>query len=137
MGLPPDVREIPGLAKAVSGRMAAAGQRLNGTGIDLGEPAGRCLPLREIFAPDRRWTRKLKNHALRLARTCGWNCFRTTLRLSQGEYTMRIRRATMEISWGGSEKALTTEVDREAFLEHLAREPIPLAVDKQARKGLA
>lgn len=135
MGLPPDVREIPGLAKAVSDRMAAAGQRLAATGIGLGEPAGRCRPLREIFAPDGLWTRKLKSSALQLAQTCGWNCLRTTLRLAQGKYAMRIRRATVEISWSGSEKALTTDVDRAAFLERLAQGPIPLSAEKQARKG--
>ena len=51
LGLPLQLRNFPGSHAAVSHRMAAMSHRMTRTGLDLGLPPPRPLPLRELFLP--------------------------------------------------------------------------------------
>ena len=134
--IPAELRNLPNLAASVSDRMAASAHRLGGTGLSLGELADRCRPLRELFDPGPGWNARQERAAAALAKDCGWNCVRTTIRLGRGSYEMRVVGSALEVSWYGWSKNVKTAVSREAFLELLAQEPVSLRNETRVRKLL-
>lgn len=134
--IPAELRDLPNLAASVSDRMAAAAHRHGETGLGLGELADRCRPLRELFDPGPGWNARQERAAAALAKDCGWNCVRTTIRLGKGSYEMRVVGSALEVSWDGGPQRVKSVVNREAFLKSLAREPVSLKNEKRVRKRL-
>ena len=132
LGLPLELRGAPGLQEAVSHRMATMAHRIADTGIDLGTPPPRPLPLRELLTPGPRgWSKAQGEAALLLARECRWDCIQTRISLGKGEYRLVVDAKGMHVLIAGEAKAVVTEVDRERFFVDLAHERI---ADKQERK---
>lgn len=134
LGLPEDVRAQPGMAAAVSHRMAAMAHRISGTGMDLGTPPSRCIPLRELFAPGARgWSVKQKEAALLLARENKWDFVHTKISLGKGEYQVVINGSGAHILLPGEVKAVATEVDMTQFFNMLPEAPITRKIDQKVR----
>ncbi len=132
LGLPLQLRHLPGSQAAILHRMAAMAHRMAGTNISLGSPPSRPLPLRELFSlGPKGWSATQKNAALLLARECKWNCIQTRVSLGKGEYQMIVDGGGMHVIISGEAKAVITEVDREQFLGALASTTLS---DKQDRK---
>ncbi len=132
LGLPLQLRNSPGSQGAISHRMAAMAHRMAGTGLNLGSPPSRPLPLRELFLLGQKgWSTAQKDAALVLARDCKWDVIQTRVSLSKGDYRLVVDGGGMHIIIAGEAKAVATEVDREQFLIALASTPIS---DKQDRK---
>lgn len=132
LGLPLQLRNFPGSQAAILHRMAAMAHRMAGTGLNLGSPPSRPLPLRELFLPGQKgWSAAQKDAALVLARECKWGCIQTRVSLGKGDYRLVVDGSGMNIIIAGEAKAVVTEVDREQFLIALASTPIS---DKQDRK---
>ena len=132
LGLPLQLRNSPGSQAAISHRMAAMAHRMAGTGLNLGSPPSRPLPLRELFLPGQKgWSAVQKDAALVLARECKWGCIQTRVSLGKGDYRLVVDGGGMHIIVAGEAKAVATEVDPEQFLGALASTPIS---DKQDRK---
>ncbi len=132
LGLPLQLRNSPSSQAAILHRMAAMAHRMAGTGLNLGSPPSRPLPLRELFLlGPKGWSAAQKDAALVLARECKWGCIQTRVSLGKGEYRLVVDGSGMHIIVAGEAKAVATEVDREQFLGALASTPIS---DKQDRK---
>jgi hypothetical protein len=132
LGLPLQLRNFPGSQAAILHRMAAMAHRIAGTGLDLGSPPSRPLPLRELFLLGQKgWSAAQKDAALVLARECNWSVIQTRISLGKGDYRLVVDGSGMNIIIVGEAKAVVTEVDREQFLIALASTPIS---DKQDRK---
>ncbi|MDP2792595.1 MAG: hypothetical protein Q8O25_00705 [Sulfurisoma sp.] len=132
LGLPLQLRNFPGSQVAISHRMAAMAHHMAGTGLNLGSPPSRPLPLRELFSfGPKGWSAAQKDAALVLARECKWGCIQTRVSLGKGDYRLLVDGGGMHIIVAGEAKAVETEVDREKFFSALASAPIS---DKQDRK---
>jgi hypothetical protein len=132
LGLPLQLRNFPSSQAAILHRMAAMSHRMAGTGLNLGSPPSRPLPLRELFLlGPKGWSAAQKDAALVLARECKWGCIQTRVSLGKGDYRLLVDGGGMHIIVAGEAKAVATEVDREQFLIALASTPIS---DKQDRK---
>ena len=134
-GLPNSLRDFPGLADAVSDRMAAMSHRLAQTGVNLGTPAARCQPLREAFAAAGAWDARRTKAAVDLAERNGWKCIETTIRLGEGDYEIRVKRSGLEIVFGKPPRISST-VNRASFFDLLARERISSHDEERTRKAL-
>lgn len=135
-GLPVTLRDIPGLAPAVSHRMAVLAHRIAGSGISLGAGVARCKPLREMFQAETEWSAKYREAAAELSRECDWDCVRTEIVLPLGEYELIVERKGIRIVVPGQDPPVTTKVDREGFLKHLARARLSTELESTARKRL-
>ncbi len=132
LGLPHELRDHPGLQDAVSHRMAAMAHRMTKSGIGLGEPPNRPIPVRELFVPGPRgWLKIQEEAALMLARECKWSCIQTRISLGTGDYRLGVDGKGMHILIAGEAKAVETEVDSEQFFINLARD---FLTSKQERK---
>ena len=110
MSLPLRLRDHPGLADAVSHRMARMSHRISGTGLELGEPPARIRPLRELFGDGSAWRAREKSAALGLARTQKWDCVHTRINLGPGEYRLTVKGGSTVIELPG-EPRIEPEVD--------------------------
>ena len=135
-GLPVTLRETPGLAPAVSHRMALLAHRIAGSGVSLGPGVARCRPLREIFQAETEWSARHREAAAELSRECDWDCVRTEIVLPLGEYELIVERKGIRIVVPGQDPPVTTKVDREGFLKHLARARMSTELESTARKRL-
>jgi hypothetical protein len=132
LGLPLQLRNFPGSQAAILHRMAAMAHRMASTGLNLGSPPSRPLPLRELFLLGAKgWSVAQNDAALLLARECKWNCIQTRVSLGKGDYRLVVDGCGMHIIVAGEAKAVATEIDREQFFSALASAPIS---DKQDRK---
>lgn len=135
--LPLELRDVPdGLGQAVTHRMAAMAHRLEGTGIDLGDPPPRCRPLRELFTSEARWRARQRRASLLLARKSGWDCIETTVRLRGGTYELRVGRGGLQIVCKGEPAAVSVEAHPERFFKCLSHARIKGKLDAEVRKGL-
>ncbi len=134
-GLPLPLRDVPGLADAVSHRMAQMAHRIAGTDIDLGTPPARARPLRELFGDGRAWGAKHNAAAAELARALKWDCVRTRIRFAQGEYKLTVQGGSVYIDLPG-EPGLDTRVDPERFFRCLAETRVGAGVEEKVRKTL-
>lgn len=138
IGLPLELRYMPGLNRAVSHRMAAMAHRKAKTGIELGSPPLRCRPLRELFIPGAKgWTSKQKDAALNLARAMKWDCISTKISLGKGDYKLKVDGAGVHIFLQGEVKAVNTDIDPQTFLSLLSKtRMINQKTDKKIREDL-
>ena len=114
LSLPLRLRAHPGLANAVSHRMAKMSHRIAGTGLDLGEPPARVRPLRELFGDGTTWRAGEKSAALELSRARKWDCVHTRINLGPGEYRLTVKGGSTLIDLPG-EPRITPEIDPERF----------------------
>lgn len=137
LGLPLELRELPGLQEAVPHRMAAMAHRIADTKIDLGSPPPRPMPLRELLIPGPRgWNKGQRMAALTLARDRKWSGIQTRITLGKGDYRMEVDGKGMHVLIEGEARAVVTEVDREQFYDHLANERLTRKQERQARELL-
>lgn len=121
LGLPLNIRDSPGLEKAVCHRMAVMAHGIARTKIDLGPPPERPRPLRELFMPGPRgWTKAQREAAVHLALDAGWSGIQTRIKLGKGEYRVEIKSNGLEIIVDGDAKSVFTEVDPDIFFSNLA-----------------
>ena len=118
LSFPLRLRAHPGLADAVSHRMAKMSHRISGTGLDLGEPPARVRPLRELFGDGSAWRAGERSAALELSRARKWDCVHTRINLGPGEYRLTVKGGSTEIELPG-EPRITPEIDPERFFAHL------------------
>ncbi len=136
LGLPLALRGGFGIQAAITQRMAALAHRIGGTGLDLGVPPPRPLPLRELFELNARgWSKSQKEAALLLVREQKWGCIQTRISLGKGEHRMEGNSAGLHILVEGDVK-VATEVDPARFLQNLAQAPIVDKLDRKVRESL-
>jgi hypothetical protein len=132
--LPLELRDHPGLQDAVSHRMAAMAHQRANSGITLGVPPNRPIPLRELFMPGPGgWSKAQKKVALELARTCKWSCIQTRVDLGKGDYRMLVDGKGVHILMAGEAKAVVIEVDHEKFFADFANERLSVKQDRKVR----
>jgi len=135
LGLPSSLRDRPGLSAAVSHRMAGMAHHLSGSGIELGAPPPRCLPLREVFFPGLRGlSSKQRQAAAYLALQAKWNCVHTKISLGRGDYRLVIDGSGTHILLPGEVKAVTVEPDMAEFFRKLAEAPDDRQLDSKVRE---
>jgi hypothetical protein len=135
LGLPMELRNFPTLQAAVCHRMAALSHRISDTGLSLGAPPIRPLPLREVLAAGPKgWSAPQKEAAQLIAKEGKWDCIQTRVTLGKGDYRISVDGAGLHILIAGEAKAVMTEVDREKFFASLAVEAIPLKLDRKVRE---
>lgn len=136
MAMPSSLRTVPGLYNAIAHRMAASIQRSFGSQLELGV-APSCPTLRELFSVNEgRWPAKIKDAAFELIRSQGWqDALETRVHLGKGTYRVEITTAGVQIVLPGEVKAVTTEVQQNRLLEHLAelRSPIDPKIEAEVR----
>ena len=135
MSLPLQLRDHPGLAAAVSHRMARMSHRIAGTGLDLGEPPARVRPLRELLGDGSVWRAGERTAALELAKSQKWDCVYTRINLGPGEYRLTVKGGSTVIELPG-EPRIEPEVERGRFLELLAETRLDPRAEGKARKKL-
>ena len=135
LNLPLRLRAHPGLAAAVSHRMAGLAHRIAGTGIDLGAPPARVRPLRELFGDGSAWRSREKSAAQLLARAQKWDCVHTRIRLRQGEYKLTVAGGSICIDLPG-EPDVSPEIDVQRFLHSLAEARLDLETEGKVRRML-
>ena len=139
IGLPLEIREHPGLDQAVSHRMAAMAHKVLKTDMNLGPPPPRCIPLRELLAPDPKgWTKRQADAALCLAQGMKWPCINTRIRIGKGEYNLTVDAGGINIYFPGEIKAVDTEIETEKFYKMMAEiRFIDYKNERKARKILS
>ena len=135
LGLPLRLRAHPGLANAVSHRMARMSHRLAASDLDLGDPPARVRPLRELFADGSAWRADARAAALELARSEKWDCVFTRVRLAAGEYTLTVKGGSMSIDLPG-EPRISPEIDRARFFALLAGARLDGRAEEKVRAKL-
>ena len=133
LALPLALRESPGLAAAVSDRMARLSHRIAGTDINFAAPSPRVRPLREMFATSTDWSREQDGAAQELARAHRWDCATTRISLVPGTYHMVVDRGGAHIETD-SEPKITRTIDQHRFFDFLAKSAIKPGVEARVRK---
>ena len=135
LSLPLRLRDQPGLAEAVSFRMAQMSHRIAGSGLGLGDAPARVRPLRERFDGDSAWRAAAKAAALELVRMEKWDCMNTRINLGPGEYKLTVKGGSTVIELPGAPK-VEPEIDRMRFLELLAEARLDTATEAKVRAKL-
>ena len=135
LDLPLRLRDLPGLAHAVSHRMARMSHRMAGSGLDLGEPPARVLPLRERFGDGSAWRPDARAAALELARLREWDCVFTRISLGAGEYTLTVKGGSLHIELPG-EPRISPDIDSERFFDYLASARLDSGTEAKVRAKL-
>lgn len=99
LGLPAQLRDVPGLSASIVHRMATTAHRLAGTDLELGSPPARVRPLRELLDPTSQWRTDSRRHAaaLTLARAMKWDCIGTRMSFPRGEYELTRNRGSLHL----------------------------------------
>jgi len=117
LGLPLELRSMPGLSSAVSHRMARMAHRIAGTNLGLGDSPARIRPLRELLGGSSTWRSREKKAAVAIAREQKWDCISTRISLGRGAYRLRVEGGSVHIVYSGAPKAAPSEVDRGCALD--------------------
>lgn len=135
MGMPPAVRDQPGLREAVVHRMAALAQRQSGSELDLGPAPVRIAPLRELLGAVAGNRSKVQEEAaLKLTRGMNWReLLSTRISLGKGDYRLKIDGQGAYLLLDGEVKAVTTEIDYESLFERLSKISVPPKLDAEVR----
>ena len=134
--LPLDIRGSPEFANAVTHRMAALAHRLDGSRCDLGSAPPRVRPLREVFGDPGGWGPAEEEAALRLAIKLEWSdCYRFTVSFDAGSYQLRIEGGSVHIDCADRPR-VETRLDRDRFLDRLARRRIDADIEARVRRWL-
>jgi hypothetical protein len=138
IGLPPGLKDTPGLTAATTHRMAAMAHRGQGSGLDLGPAPPRVRPLLELLAADESgWTKRQRAGALRLARGLGWQgVLKTRISLGKGDYRLQVDGRGAHLLIDGDVKAVHTEVDPGPLLDSLAKVAVPPKLEADVRSVL-
>lgn len=130
VNLPSDFREFNGMEAAVTHRMADLSHHSSKTGIGLGSPPPRPIPLREFFTKGpRNWSAAQREVAVKLAKKNHWPCVHTKISLGKGDYSLVVDGASAHILVPGEVKAVTTDVDWKVFMAKLSETDIPPDVE--------
>ncbi len=135
IGLPLRLRGQPGLAAAVSHRMARMSHRIAGSGLDLGDPPARVRPLRERLGDGSAWRSAETTAARELARMHKWDCVKTRIRLGAGDYTLTVKGGSVQIELPG-EPRISPEIDRDRFFDFLANARLDSGTEAKVRARL-
>ena len=135
LGLPLRLRGLPGLAHAVSHRMARMSHRMARSGLDLGEPPARVLPLRERLGDGSAWRPDARAAALELARLQEWDCVFTRISLGAGEYVLSVKSGSLHIELPG-EPRISPNIDSERFFDYLASARLDSGTEAKVRAKL-
>ena len=135
LDLPLRLRAHPGLANAVSYRMARMSHRIAGTDLDLGEPPARVRPLRERFGDGSAWRSGEKSAALELARAQKWDCVHTRIRLGPGEYKITVKGGSAYLELPGKPR-ISPEIDLARFLDLLSNARLDRELEARVRRKL-
>ena len=135
LNLPLRLRAQPGLAAAVSHRMARMSHRIAATGLDLGDPPERVLPLRELLGDGSAWRSGEKSAALELARAQKWDCVHTRITLGPGEYKLTVKGGSTHIELPG-EPRNSPEVEVARFFDLLPTARLDPETEAKVRKQL-
>ena len=130
LGLPHRLRAVPGLAEAVSHRMASMAHRMARTELSLGESSQRIRTLRELLMLDQN-----SGSALDLARRLKWDCIRTRVSLSRGKYQLVVAGGSAHVDMSGEPK-VDSRVDLASFLRYLAESRLDPKVELKVRGSL-
>ena len=130
LGLPHRLRAVPGLAEAVSHRMASMAHRMAGTELSLGESSPRIRTLRELLMLDQN-----SSAALDLARRLKWDCIRTRISLGRGKYQLVVAGGSAHVDMAGEPK-VDSRVDPARFLRYLAESRLDPKVESKVRGSL-
>lgn len=133
LGIPPALREVPGLATAVSDRMAHLSHRMAGTDLLLGALSPRVKPLLELLATDGEWNSRQDAIVQELVRIHGWNCATTRISLPPGTYKVTVSRGGTHIDVAGEPK-IARVVDKASFFDLLARNTMKPNIEARLRK---
>ena len=134
--LPKELKMYAGLNTAASSLMASMNQAQSESSLSL--ELNPLLPasIRELLRGSQ-WNKKQQDAALNIAKELGWNCVKTRIRLSKGEYTLDVSGSGLEILLDGEVKAVTTEVTSEEFWKYMGElKMLPIEVENNARKVL-
>ena len=135
LGLPLRLRDLPGLAHAVSHRVARMSHRMAGSSLDLGETPARVLPLRERFGDGSALRPDARAAALELARLREWDCIFTRISLGAGEYTLTVKGGSLHIELPG-EPRISPDIDSERFFDYLASARLDSGTEAKVRAKL-
>lgn len=130
LGLPLRLRAMPGLAEAVSYRMARMAHRMAGTELSLGESPPRVRTLRELLVLDQN-----SSVALDLARRQKWDCIRTRVSLGRGEYRLVVAGGSAHVEMAGEPK-VDSRVDLARLLRYLAESRLDPKTESKVRGSL-
>ena len=130
LGLPLRLRAIPGLAEAVSHRMARMAHRMAGTELSLGESSPRIRTLRELLMLNEN-----SGAALDLARRRKWDCIHTRISLGRGEYQLVVAGGSAHVDMAGEPK-VDSRVDLARFLRYLAASRLDPKAESKVRGNL-
>ncbi len=130
LGLPLRLRAMPGLAEAVSHRMARMAHCMAGTELSLGESPPRIRTLRELLVLDQN-----SSAALRLASRQKWDCIHTRVSLGRGEYRLVVAGGSAHVEMAGEPK-VDSRVDLSRFLGCLAASRLDPKAESKVRGSL-
>lgn len=138
MALPRGLKRPHALARAVSHRMAESEHRKNGSGVSLGPPPTRPVPIRELFEHgEQEWSKAQVEAALALAREYKWNdCLQTRINLGKGEYRLLVESGGIQLLLDGEVKNVSTQVDEPKFMQKIATVSLAEASEAVVRAGL-
>ncbi|MDE0040300.1 MAG: hypothetical protein OXU77_22465 [Gammaproteobacteria bacterium] len=128
--LPLRLRAMPGLAEAVSYRMARMAHRMAGTELSLGESPPRVRTLRELLVLDQN-----SSVALDLARRQKWDCIHTRVSLGRGEYRLVVAGGAARVEMAGEPK-VDSRVDLARLLRYLAESRLDPKAESKVRGSL-
>lgn len=134
VNLPTEFRRFNGMEASVTQRMAALGHHFSNTGLDLGSPPPRPVPLREFFVRGQRgWNTTQREAAVKLARESKWPCIHTNISLGKGDYRLVVDGTSAHILVPGEVKAVTTDVDWNMFMARLMETDVPYDVENKIK----
>ncbi len=134
VNLPMEFRRFSGMEVSVTQRMAALGHHFSNTGLGLGSPPTRPVPLREFFVRGPRgWATAQREAAVKLARESKWPCIHTKIILGKGDYRLVVDGTSAHILVPGEVKAVTTDVDWNMFMARLAETDVPYDVENRIK----
>lgn len=113
--LPNRFKDVGGLCNAAPFIMAKMSHQISDSLFNLGEPPTRPKFLLELFL-DNPWTNSQKEAALYLSRALKWNCIKTKISLSKGDYKLNVDSSGAHFYIDGDVK-VEPQIDREEFLK--------------------
>ena len=135
LNLPLQLRGPRDLSVAVSHRMAQKAHRIAGTQLNLGRVPAMPTPLRELLGDGANWRARERAAALELARLYKWNCVRTRINLSPGEYKLAVKHGSTYIELPGTPK-IAPEIERDQFISQLANTRLDGQTETKIRRML-
>ena len=138
IALPCRLKRPHALARAVSHRMAELEHRRNGSGVSLGPPPTRPVPVRELFEHgEQGWSKAQVEAALALARENKWNdSLQTRINLGKGEYRLLVESGGIQLLLDGEVKSVSIQVDESRFMQKISTVPLAESTEAAIRAGL-